>query len=107
MKKQPEDKRRADYKARTGRDDYDEFMKLGVLARMRFLRNPPVEGACDLHIEQNLARAGGLGTTKGLRWHWWLTAPDGRIVHSDYQPTMKMCDRVGRSWAARHGIAVK
>ncbi|GAA4854653.1 hypothetical protein GCM10023235_35110 [Kitasatospora terrestris] len=107
MNKRREAKARATYKARTGRDDWDEFMKLSPLARLKMLRNPPVDGLCDLHIEQNMSRAGGLGTTDALRWHWWITAPDGRIVHSDYQLSMKLSDRAARQWATKHSIQLK
>jgi hypothetical protein len=107
MKEKKEAQLRADYERLTGRTDYEEFQKLSPWQRIKFMRNPPVDGDCELHIEQNLARASGLGTTNDLRWHWWISAPDGRVVHSDYQFTMKSADRMGRKWAQKHSIHLK
>ncbi|PKV84261.1 hypothetical protein [Streptomyces sp. TLI_146] len=77
------------------------------MARLKFFRTPPQDGPCELHIEQNLARAGVLGTTKDLHWHWWISGLDGRIAHSGYRFTVKLADQVGRKLAAKHSNQIK
>lgn len=95
---------RGDYERLTGRTDWDEFRKLSDWQRIKILRHPPAADEGELHVERNPAGAGGRGVAGDPRWHWWITAPGGRVMHDGYGTSVQASDREGRTWAAKHSV---